>query len=417
MASKKTYFLGAVVVVVVAAGALLSGVFDPGYATSNVDKAPPSRQLIAKGRYLVQAADCAACHTTKDGAPFAGGVPLDTPFGRIYGSNITPDKEHGIGKWTSADFYRALHDGLAPDHPLYPAMPYTSYRGVTRQDSDAMFAYLGSLRAVPQPDRKNTFTFPYSVRALMRGWNFLFLGDSLPDASKGSSTQWVRGRYLANALGHCTECHTARGALGQLDLRATLAGGDLGRIHAPDITPAGLAARGWNAPDLKQFLATGVAPQGSVYSEMYEVFHLSTRHLTPGDNAALVAYLTGDSPPTPVPLPKADAGQTVEAGRLHYLTLCAGCHAADGRGKPNVSIAMVANSTLRDADPHNLVAVMLDGIGAQTFTGNAAMQAMPGFASRLDDQAMADLANYLRVTWGGRKGDVTPAMVAGMRGK
>jgi len=416
MANKKRIFWGVVVVVLVGAGAVFSGALDPSYSTTAVDKSAPSSQWLRRGKYLVQAADCAACHTAANGAPFAGGVPLDTPFGRIYGSNITPDKEHGIGKWTSADFYKALHDGLAPDHPLYPAMPYTSYRGLTRQDTDAMFAYLESLKAVPEPNKKNDFPFPYNMRTLMRGWNVLFLKNALPDASKGDSAQWVRGRYLANALGHCTECHTARGSLGQLNLDQTLAGGDLGLIHAPDITPKGLAARGWTPADLSQFLAHGIAPQGSAYGEMYTAFHHSLRYLSPADNKALVAYLTGDAPLAPVAMPKSGGqGQTLGAGRLHYLALCAGCHAANGRGKPNVSVAMQANSTLRDGDAHNLIAVMLGGIAAQKFTGDQAMQSMPGFAARLNDREMADLANYLRATWGGQRADVTPEMVAAIR--
>jgi mono/diheme cytochrome c family protein len=415
MASKTHIFWGGVIVVLVAAGAVLSGVFDPSYSTAAVDKSASSPELLTRGRYLVRAADCTSCHTAANGAPFAGGVPLATPFGRIYGSNITPDKEHGIGKWTSADFYKALHDGLAPDHPLYPAMPYTSYRGVTRADSDAMFAYLQSLKPVSQPDRKNEFSFPFTLRPLMRGWDLLFLKNTLPDASVGDSAEWVRGRYLTNALGHCTECHTPRGAVGQLILGQTLAGGALGDIKAPDVTPKGLAARGWNTHDLQTFLAQGVAAQGSVFSEMYQAFHHSTRYLDAADNKALVMYLTGDSPLAPVPLPATDSQAPVGPGRAHYLALCAGCHAAQGQGKPNISVAMQANTTVRNADPHNLISVMLSGIDAQKFTGTQAMQAMPGFASKLNDRQMAELANYLRVAWGGQKGDVTPAMVANIR--
>ena len=416
MASKKIVFGGAVIVALVAAGLVFSGVLDSSYPTSAVDQGGNSPELLARGKYLAKAADCTACHTTRNGALFAGGDALDTPFGKIYGSNITPDKEHGIGKWTSADFYRALHDGLAPDRPLYPAMPYTSYRGVTREDSDAIFAYLQSLKPVAQPNRGNEFAFPFNLPILMRGWNVLFLKNTLPDVSSGSSQEWVRGRYLSNALGHCTECHTPRGSMGQLNLDSTLAGGDLGDIKAPDITPKGLATRGWTPQDLRLFLSQGIAPQGSAFGEMFSAFHHSTQYLSPADNKAMVAYLTGDMPLAPVAMARAAAGNAdLAAGKLHYLALCAGCHAAQGQGKPNVAVAMDGNTTLRNADPHNLIAVMLKGIDEQKFPGNQAMQAMPGFAGKLNDREMADLANYLRVSWGGQKADVQPEAVKALR--
>ncbi|MBV6305891.1 cytochrome c [Candidimonas humi] len=421
--ARRRWRIGSIVIVVVLIGAaaLLGGAFDPSYQTSDVDHNTPDAQLLARGKYLTAAADCAACHTARGGAPYAGGDALATPFGTIHGSNITPDKRYGIGKWTSADFYRALHDGLGRDHPLYPAMPYTSYRGITRADSDAIYAYLQSIKPVAQPDKGNDFAFPFNLRLLMRGWNLLFLKNTLPDVSVGASQQWTRGRYLSNALGHCTECHTPRGALGQLKLGSTLGGGELGRYQAPDITPAGLAARGWTPQDLQVFLARGYAPQGSVYGDMYEAFHHSLRHLNSTDNQAMVAYLLGDKPPAPKPVPPpaqagGGQGQSVMAGRQHYLALCAGCHAVDGGGKPDVAVAMQGNTTLRNTDPHNLLVVMLDGLDAQSFTGYDAMQSMPGFAGKLDDAGLADLANYLRLTWGGQKADVQAADVKALRG-
>src|SRR5690606_17587635 len=158
--------------------------------------APPAPPIAAgqdqllRGRYLVQAADCAACHTAEGGAPFAGGVPLESPFGKFYGANTTPDAEHGIGDWSADDFYAALHDGMTPDGPLYPAMPYTSYRQLSRADSDAMYAYLRSIEPEAVPNREPELDFPYNMRFGVRFWNWLFLEDSLPDASQGSSQAW-----------------------------------------------------------------------------------------------------------------------------------------------------------------------------------------------------------------------------------
>ena len=212
------------------------------------DQAPTAKlsaaEQIERGRYLVRAADCAACHTAPNGAPFAGGYELASPFGKFYGTNITPDKDHGIGKWSTEDFYKALHDGVSPDKHLYPAMPYTSYRGLSRADTDAMYAYLmQQVKPAAVPNRPHDLGFPYNIRLAMIGWNLLFRDDQLPDASKGESPAWIRGRYLSNALGHCAECHTPRGRFGQMDGARPLKGEALARIGAPDISPQGLAAR------------------------------------------------------------------------------------------------------------------------------------------------------------------------------
>ena len=384
-------------------------------SASPAENAWPER--IARGNYLARAADCAACHTSANGAPFAGGVPLKSPYGTFYGTNITPDKTHGIGGWTADDFYRALHDGMAPDKALYPAMPYTSYRQMTRADSDAIYAYLMSVKPAAVPNRKHDLSFPYNVRPSMRVWDWMFLKDTLPDASKGQSADWLRGRYLANALGHCAECHTPRGTFGQLDSAKPLGGAALARIAAPDLTPDALAARGWTVKDLQSFFGTGIAPQGSAFGEMYPVVHLSTQYLTPDDLRSLSTYLLGDAPPAPTPLPAhADTSQ-LKAGRNLYLAVCAGCHAVDGTGKPHVAVAMLGNSTVRQKDPRNLIVAILDGIEPQQFPGLEAMQDMPGFARQFTDAQIAELSNYLRVAYGAQAGDVNSEIVRQLRQK
>jgi mono/diheme cytochrome c family protein len=401
------------------AAGLLAGCGDRGAAVAA--EQPPGRpapEQVARGRYLVLAADCAACHTSADGAPYAGGAALESPFGTFYGSNTTPDKGHGIGNWSADDFYEALHRGVAPDKHLYPAMPYTSYRGLTRADSDAMYAYLMQLKPAAVPDREPSLGFPYNMRIALVGWNLLFLEDKLPDASAGQSPAWQRGRYLVNALGHCAECHTPRAAFGRLDSGRPLGGSALGRVAAPDITPAGLAARGWSAADLQAFLGRGMAPQGSAFGEMYPVVHLSTQHLTPEDLAAMATYLLGDQPPAPQPLKAAVSGGTLlKPGRQLYLAVCAGCHGRDGEGKPHVAVAMTGNSTLRNPDPRNLIVSMLDGIEAQRFPGLESMQEMPAFAAHLSDDELAQLANYLRASHGGQPADVDAAHVATLRAR
>ncbi|MBV6322192.1 c-type cytochrome [Duganella violaceipulchra] len=380
-------------------------------------QAAAGSDAVARGRYLVKAADCAACHTSATGAPFAGGVELKSDFGTFYGTNITPDKEHGIGKWSAEEFYAALRDGVAPDRHLYPAMPYTSYRSMSRADSDAIFAYLMQIKPAAVPSKAADLKFPYNMRFGMRFWNMLFLKDTLPDASSGQSSAYLRGRYLVNTMGHCAECHTPRGSLGQMDGAMPLGGSALARIAAPDISPAGLSASGWTAADLSSFLGTGVAPQGSAYGEMFAVVHLSTQHLTPGDMWAMTTYLLGDKPLSPQPLkpaaPTSDAA--IDAGRRTYIAVCAGCHGVDGVGKPHVAVAMKGNTTVRSADPRNLIVVTLDGIEAQRFGRKESMPAMPGFARKLSDKEIAGLSNFLRVTWGGQAGTVGESQVKDLR--
>lgn len=379
-----------------------------------VQQVTASSEQIARGRYLTQAADCAACHTAAGGAPLAGGYPLDTPFGTIYGSNLTPSADHGIGRWNKDDFFLALTQGVAPGgRHLYPAMPYTSYKGITREDADAIYAYLMSRPAVDVAIPANDMPFPFNQRMALIGWNLLFRNsDPMPVSSQGSSAEWQRGRYLSDVLGHCGECHTPRGMLGQMELSKPMQGGDLGRFIAPDITPQALAQRGWTPEDLSRFLSTGLAPQGSAFSEMHMVVDLSTRHLTPEDHQALVTYLMGDKPPQPV---AAKIGQGSDAGRLTYLDQCSACHERDGAGKPHVAVAMRDNATLRQPDGKNLIVSVLDGLPAQQFPGNESMQSMPGFADRLDDAQIAELVNYLRVTWGGLPADITAEQVKALR--
>ncbi len=379
-----------------------------------VQQVTASSEQIARGRYLTQAADCAACHTAAGGAPLAGGYPLDTPFGTIYGSNLTPSANQGIGRWTKDDFFLALTQGVAPGgRHLYPAMPYTSYKGISREDADAIYAYLMSRPAVDVAIPANDMPFPFNQRMALIGWNLLFRNsDPLPASSQGNSAEWQRGRYLSDVLGHCGECHTPRGMLGQMELSKPMQGGDLGRFIAPDITPQALAQRGWTPEDLSRFLSTGLAPQGSAFSEMHMVVDLSTRHLTPEDHRALVTYLMGDKPPQPV---AAKIGQGSDAGRITYLDQCSACHERDGAGIPHVAVAMRDNATLRQPDGKNLIVSVLDGLPAQQFPGNESMQSMPGFADCLDDAQIAELVNYLRVTWGGLPADITAEQVKALR--
>ncbi len=420
MSVRRLALLAVAAVVVVAVAALVAINLLGGKTGGPVQVVNAPADVVARGRYLAKAADCAACHSAPGGAPYAGGLPMPSGFGTIYATNITPDADHGIGRWSADDFWRALHDGVRRDgQQLYPAMPYTSYRGMTRADADAIYAYAMQLRPMKVANRRTELNFPFNIRLGMLGWNLLFLHDNLPSVSAGSSPAWQRGRYLVNVLGHCGECHTPRGIAGEMELSRPLTGFALGRVAAPDITPAGLASRGWTAAGLRAYLGRGIAPQGSAFSDMHPVIMLSTANLTAEDLSAVATYLLGDNPPPPAPPqvidPAAGTAGASGAGRISYVALCAGCHGLEGNGVPNTAVAMRHNSTLRLPDPRNLIVAMLDGIGSENFPHRASMQAMPGFSDKLSDGAAAALANYLRVTWGGQKGDVTAAVVQALR--
>jgi mono/diheme cytochrome c family protein len=399
---------------VLAAAALLGACSDNA-VPSAASRAAASKANLERGKYLTEAADCVACHTSAEGAPFAGGYALQSPYGPIYGTNITPDKQTGIGSYTADDLFRALHDGrTASGKYLYAAMPYTSYRLLTREDSDAIYAYLMSLPPVQHENTPTDLRWPYNWRWTLGLWNVLFRDP--PGQSTEGSAAWQRGRYVVDALGHCGECHTPRNFLGAMQWSKALSGGILGHFEAPDITPQGLAARGWTPDALKRYLSQGIAPQGSAFDEMFLVIHHSTQYLSDADLNAATTFLLGDPPRAALPVkaqPIAPEAQT--AGRRIYLDVCAGCHGLDGEGKPHVTVAIQGNSTVRQENPQNLIRAVLLGLPEVHFPGLERRQAMPGFAGDLSDAEIAALANYLRASWGGKPADVTVAAVAAYR--
>lgn len=397
----------------IAAGLLLP------LAATAAPEAPADKALIERGRYISRAADCVACHSIEGSAPYAGGLPLESPFGTIYGTNISPDKEHGIGHYTADDLYRALTQGEKPDgSKLYPAMPYTSYHLITREDSDALYAYLMSREPIPKASPQTSLTFPFNLRFGLAFWNMLYKNRVQMQPAEGKSEAWQRGQYLVEALGHCGECHTPRNALGALQQDLRMEGGVLLGYLAPSLKAEALAARGWTTDDLATFLKHGISGQGSVFNEMYPVLHHSLQYLPEVDHQAMAVFLMGDQPPAPATIatrPLAELTASGQAGRQEYLNLCAGCHGAEGQGIPHVAVAMAGNTTLRQEDSRNLLRVIDDGIREQQFTGFERMQPMPGFLHDLDDARMRDLLNYLRQTWGGSPGDIGMESVSQLR--
>lgn len=363
--------------------------------------------LIARGKYLAIAADCAACHQSPDGTPFAGGLPINTPFGVIHGTNITPDGETGIGEYSSRDLFHAIVDGVRKDgQNLYPTMPYTSYHAITQEDSDAIYAYLMTQTPVRRAEPVNGLAFPFDQRWLLAFWNLVNPKVSLPESLSAEAHE---GAYLTEVLGHCQECHTPRNLLGGLKPGQAYEGGQLGEgILAPSLTPAGLAERGWTAEDLRTFLKEGIAPQGTMTLEMFPVLEHSTQYLREEDIAAIQKHLIADTPLTQRP---ADNGQVTdpdahERGGDVYVAVCAGCHGINGEGKPHIAPPMTTNTSLRLSDPGNLLRVLIDGVPRQQYPNGEVMQEMPGFADTLSNQEMVDLANFMRTEWGGQPASV-----------
>ncbi|AYC34373.1 cytochrome c [Pseudomonas cavernae] len=377
-------------------------------------------QLIERGKYLAQAADCVACHTVEGGAEYAGGLPLESPFGTIYGTNITPDKTHGIGNYSAEDFYRAVTQGERADgSKLYPAMPYTSYHLLKREDSDALYAYLMSRPPIARPNPQTDLAFPFNLRFGLAFWNMLYKNRVQLQPADGKSEQWQRGQYLVEVLGHCGECHTPRNALGALQQDQRLQGGVLAGYLAPSLLADDLAARGWSSEDLTTFLKHGISAQGSVFNEMYPVLHHSSQYLPLDDHKAMATYLLGDQPPPAKRIaaqPLAQLSESAQQGRQDYLNVCAGCHGAAGEGVDHVAVAMNGNTIVRLDDPRNLLRVIDDGIKEQQFTGFERMQPMPGFHDKLSAEQMRNLLNYLRQTWGGLQDDLPAESVAALRG-
>ncbi|KJK07414.1 MULTISPECIES: cytochrome c [Pseudomonas] len=374
---------------------------------------------VKRGEYLARAADCMACHTAEGGAPFAGGLPIHSPFGTIWGSNITPDKAFGIGGYNADEFFAALTQGKRKDGAnLYPAMPYTSYHLITREDSDAIHAYMMSVAPINRPAPETRLSFPFNVRMGLSGWNMLYGKSVELQSTEGKSPAWQRGQYMVEVLGHCGECHTPRNSIGALQQDKRLTGGLLNGYLAPSLLAQDLAERGWTTPDLTTFLKHGMSAQGTMFNEMFPVVHHSTQHLEDADLAAMATYLLGDQPP-PAKVVNAVAleqlSDSAKRGRQQYFNVCAGCHGIEGEGKPHIAVAMQGNTVLRQADSRNLAKVILDGIGEQQFTGFERMQPMPGFADKLSDEQVVDLINYLREAWGGLPGDLGVQQLAQLK--
>ena len=382
-------------------------------------------ETVKRGEYLAQAGDCVACHTKHDGQPFAGGFAMPTPFGTIYSPNITPDPQYGIGKWSADDFYNMLHTGHRRDGSfLYPVMPFPAYTKVTRVDSDAIFAYLGSLKPIPEPNRRNELRFPYNNRQLLLGWRELFFreGEYKPDPNQ--SAEWNRGGYLVEGLGHCGTCHTAINALGGSETDKEFAGGliPMQNWYAPSLTSNKEAGLGdWALDDVVELLRGGSSPRGAVYGPMSEVVHNSLQYLTDADIRAMAVYLRtlSERHETPVPGTLPGAAQVGASELAHgyaiYAVQCKSCHLANGLGQPPGYPPLAKNQSIEMSSAVNPIRMVLNGGYPPQTATNPRPYGMPPFAQVLSDADIAAVVTYIRVSWGNHGQPVTTAEVNALR--
>ena len=389
-----------------------------------------SDNLIERGAYLARAGNCMACHTARGGANYAGGLGIATPFGTVYTSNLTPDFNTGIGSWSSAHFWRAMHNGRSKNgRLLYPAFPYTSYTQITRSDSDAIFAFLGSQPAVKQSNQAHALDFPFNTQAALAVWRALYFRPGVYQVDTSRNAEWNQGAYLVNGLGHCSACHSPRDALGGTPDRLALAGGliPMQNWYAPSLTSPHEAGLGqWEVKDIVSLLRTGVAPGASVSGPMAAVVLGSTQYLGEPDLEAMARYLKALPTPTPTPAlgpapapkprPTSTQFNTAAAAKL-YDQHCAQCHGAKGEGVSGAYPPLAGNRAVTMPSTENLVQMVLGGGFAPATAGNPRPFGMPPFVLVLDDQQVAAVISHIRTSWGNEADVIMPLEVNRIRAK
>jgi mono/diheme cytochrome c family protein len=373
---------------------------------------------LRRGRYLVIAGDCMSCHLSAGGEPFAGGLALNTPFGTIYSSNITSDPESGIGAWTTEQFYRAMHDGIGvKGENLYPAFPYPWFRRFSRADTDAILAYLKTTPAVIYTPPANDLHFPLNIRATVKGWNLLYLEGGEYKADPTQSAQWNRGAYLVKGPGHCSGCHTPKGRLGA-DLAAqSFYGGTLDHWVAPDLTPnvrSGLG--GWGLEDISEYLKTGRNIHAGAAGAMADVVTYSTSLLTDADRDAIAVYLRTLSP-SPAQTGVAPSAGAMSRGAAIYSDVCASCHLENGIGQPRYFPPLGHNAIVQQPQATGLEHLILAGGRIGSTSSRPSPLTMPSFAWKLSDQEIADVATYIRNSWGNQAPTVPSSEIAQLRNR
>jgi mono/diheme cytochrome c family protein len=403
----------------------------PQTSTTNAPQTEPSRAAqIEQGRYLALAGNCMACHTTRGGTPFAGGRRIDTPFGGVYSSNLTPDPATGLGQWTAQDFWQAMHLGRSKDSRLLaPAFPYNHTSVITRQDSDALLAWLNTLPPVVQAQPAHTLVWPVGTQPALAVWRSLFFEPSPFQADKSQTTEWNRGAYLVQGLGHCAACHSPRNALGASGPVSDLSGGLMPVInwYAPDLTSdaeSGLAST--PLPEIVRLLRDGASATAQTNGPMGEVVQHSLQHLNAADLQAMALYLQTQAkaqqakPASVQSNPIRISLQVATQGAKVYERQCLQCHGEQGEGVKTAAgevayPALAGNRAVLLNDPTNLVQLVLYGGYGPATAGHPRPFGMPPAVLELDDRDIAAVLTHLRTRWGHQASEVTPLQVNRIR--
>ncbi|SNY64466.1 cytochrome c [Pantoea sp. GL120224-02] len=397
-----------------------------------------SPDLVKRGKYLATAGDCSACHRDPhSGKPFSGGYAIQSPMGMIYGSNITPSKTAGIGNYSLADFTAVMRKGKAPgNHYLYPAMPYTSFAGLSDEDIHALYSYL--MLGVPADDHpapETDLPFPFSFRPVMAMWNLLFLDSSAVPGSDAAAGSAERGEYLVRTLAHCSTCHTPRNGMMAEQGDRFLSGGKVGSWTAPNITPDAQAGIGdWSDAEIVTYLRTGALHGKAIAAgEMGTAVQNSFSKMQQSDLEAMAHYLkqvpaiggadrkAPSVAPQPTPLSAIETGMKNEiadyvsgdamSGAQLYNGACATCHASDGRGTHDAQRfypSLVGSSAVLSDDPANLIMTIAEGVDRQTGNDHAFM---PEFRTQFSQAELAKVADYVSTNFGNPQHAITPADV------
>jgi mono/diheme cytochrome c family protein len=355
-----------------------------------------------------------ACHSVPNAPAFTGGLKMMTPLGAIYATNITPDKETGIGAYTLEDFEKALRKGVAKDgHRLYPAMPYPSYAKMSDEDVGALYAYfMHGVKPVVQANQESDIPWPLNMRWPLMGWNWVYHDDSRFTPVAGKSEEWNRGAYLVQGAGHCGSCHTPRG-LGMQEKALT---------EADPVYLSGAALDGWYAPDIRgsrydkqaliDLLKTGRSQHQAVAGPMAEVITHSSQYFSDADLASIATYLT-DLKAEPA-VAKGARAYASAGGKADYAMYCSTCHGVDGKGNDHVIPSLVNNRTVLADDPASLLNVLLHGAETPITRGHLGYH-MPGYGWTMDDERIAELVNTLRASWGNEGQAIKAAAVKAQR--
>jgi mono/diheme cytochrome c family protein len=396
----------------------VAGVIPIQLLTQPIPDSTPNAAQLRRGQYLVAVGDCMSCHLRDGGEPLAGGLGLKTPFGVIYTPNITSDKETGIGDWSSDQFYRAMHDGIDDEGKnLYPAFPYPWFRLVSREDSDAILAFLKTTPAVKYTPPKNHLPFPLNFRSTVKGWNLLYLNSRDFQSDPNQSSEWNRGAYFVNGLGHCGGCHTPKNALGADKTKLNLHGATLDNWVAPDLTAndrTGLGA--WSIDDVTEYLRTGRNAHAGAGGAMADVITYSTSLMNDADLHAMALYLKSQGASPRAAHIRPDDG-AMRRGAEIYSDACASCHLENGVGQPRYFPPLGPNAMLQQLDPIGLEHLILAGGRIGTSPTRPSPLAMPSFAWKLSDQEVADVSTYIRNSWGNQAAPVSASDVHAARKK